>query len=91
MHQDFVGIDVELLLGFALYVDFTDITKNVRQAGAANAILNHLGRQRNRRKQPGKFARSTGEAFLLLKNMLLNGHDGDGRRPFTSIGSGVVG
>lgn len=56
MHQDIVGVHVQLLLDFALDVDVTLLTKDGGQPGSTNLRLNHLGRHREARQQPREFA-----------------------------------
>ena len=76
MQQRLVGVDVELLLHFALHVGFAGGAEHVEQPGAADAGLNHLGRQRDAGEQPGKCAARVGaDGLLLLHDVLLDGDD----------------
>ena len=51
MDQHLVGINIQLLLTLTLHIDFAVLTKNVRQPGTTNFVLNHLGRHRDSRQQ----------------------------------------
>ena len=74
VEQDFVGIDVELLLHLALHVDLAVRTQNVGQAGAADFGLNHFGGQRDAGLNERKLAAGTGKALLIEQDVLLERH-----------------
>ncbi len=76
MQQRLIGVNVELLLNFALHVGFAGGAERVEQAGAANAGLNHFRGQRDAGKEPGKSsARAGADGLLLLHDVLLYGDD----------------
>ena len=78
MNQYLVGVDVQLLLSFAMYVDLTVFAENVRKAGSANLVLNHFRGHRDAGQQRRKNTGRAWETLLLFENVLLGSEEGDG-------------
>src|SRR4051794_27344455 len=73
MKEHFIGIDIQSLLHFPLYIRLPVRAEQVRKARLADLGLDHFGRKGDSREQPGEFARSGRMPLLALENMLLNG------------------
>src|SRR6185437_1183605 len=71
-----VGEHVQLLLNLALYIMVFGGTDYVRQAGHADLVGDHLGRERDVVQQPGQLTRSFGIQVFLLDYVALDCYDG---------------
>jgi hypothetical protein len=76
VQQDFVGVNVQLLLRLPLDVGAAVRSQQIPQPGAAHLGLDQFRGQRDPRQQPGKLAGRAGKPPLLLQDVLL---DGDNR------------
>src|SRR6185437_4643823 len=75
VEENFVGVDVELLLDLALHVDGANGTESVTEAAPTDFGFDHLGGQRDAAEQPAEGAAGLGKVLLLAPDVLLHGRD----------------
>ena len=75
VEERFVGVDVELLLDFALDVDGALGAERVAEAAEADFGFDHFCGEGEAAEQPGEGAAGFSEVLLLVADVLLHGGD----------------